>query len=420
MSNWGKAMDSLSLYELSRQAGCSDAQIANYVSAGLIKAQRGTFETGDVFRVRLIMALENAGVTVNDLAAMIADGLMSFDFAGQLMASPVILAEETSDHTLARFGIDRQLSDRLRRAAGQNMIDPSQPFRRDDVEVLQYVAQVRALGVSDDTLVNLYRLLTHALRRTVDGMRDLFRSEVEQALLDKGLNHREMMLQGAKVRTQLQEVGLRISQLLQRRFLEEAVFDNVIMRIQQVMQQAGRSPGSRGQEVTVAFADLAGYTAALQWLSDNQAHDLSRKLEQLAQDAAAAWHGRLIKMLGDGALMVFDTAAVALQASMALIERAEQEQLLPLRAGLATGPVVLRDGDVFGRTVNLAARIMSKSEPGHVLLDHATLQALPDALRRACGEAEQVSLKGFPEAVSVHRCLQLETVADAGAMVGGR
>ena len=395
-------MPGLTLDELSAMSGCAAETVQAYAAHGLIVTAQSVFERGDIFRVRLIKALLDAGVRLDDLAALVRGEQISLQFAGSLMADPVGLADETAQATLVRLGLEKAFVERLRMAAGQQGVADADRYRHDDVEILEFVASARGMGISDDVLVGIYRLLSHSLRRTVDGMRDLFRDEVEQQLLKRGLSHAQMIEQGAAMRLRLQTAGLRISQLLQRRFLEEAVFDNVIIRIQQVLQQAGLSQLDESNTWIVAFCDLAGFTRMVNDAGDSTAGEMARLLEQYAQEEAARHGGRLIKALGDGVLLVFQSAGNAARACSALIARSSEGDLPPLRIGLASGQLIMRDGDVFGRTVNLAARIVATARPGMMVADDATWHLLEAGGEYSVAVSREAELKGFAARVILH------------------
>jgi adenylate cyclase len=123
------------------------------------------------------------------------------------------------------------------------------------------------------------------------------------------------------------------------------------------------------------------------------------ELVQLEEQSAG---GRLVKLLGDGALILFRD----LEGIMATIERlfrAAADSGLPmLHAGVHTGPVIERDADVFGRSVNLASRISGHARAGELLVSDE-VAALLDPKRWQMSPAGEVPLKGIPDPVRLHR-----------------
>ncbi|CAH1650268.1 adenylate/guanylate cyclase domain-containing protein [Chelatococcus asaccharovorans] len=400
-------MATVTTIELAQLAGCDVSDIADFVALGILSPSDGSFATADASRVRLALALREAGLDTTVLAAAIADDLLSLDFAGQLMFEPISLSARGSEDLLASLGLDAGIAARLRSAIGLPALRPDQPLREDDIELMSLIAAARAFGLGDDALARVLRIFGQSVRRSVETMRDLFRGEVEERMLASGVSRRDMLVRGAEMRLQLQRLGFRALFLLQRRMLEEAVFDNVVMRVQEVLCEAGLGEALNRRPPTVAFIDLAGFTALTQAMGDEHAADYASRLEALAQDAVSRHGGRLVKALGDGVMLLFPEAIPALEACFAIADRGAVDGLPPVRTGLATGPVVPRDGDIFGATVNLAARIVAQvdpSTPGQMLVcpdtRDAVMAARPDAF--AFHPRSPVVLKGVEKAVVLH------------------
>ena len=118
----------------------------------------------------------------------------------------------------------------------------------------------------------------------------------------------------------------------------------------------------------VGFVDLVGYTALAQILDDDELGDLVKRFGDVTHDTIVAAGGRLVKTIGDEVMFVTDTCATAAEIALALIELTETDEVLPaVRAGLAFGPLLAREGDYFGPMVNLASRLTEVARPGTVL-----------------------------------------------------
>ena len=132
---------------------------------------------------------------------------------------------------------------------------------------------------------------------------------------------------------------------------------------------AGAAPGEPGTvHGAVGFVDLVGYTAIAEELEDDELAALLQRFGDLAHDTVVAAGGRIVKTIGDEVMFVTDTAATAAQIAVTLTERTSGDEMLPAtRAGIATGALVLREGDYFGPVVNLASRLTEFARPGTVL-----------------------------------------------------
>ncbi len=139
--------------------------------------------------------------------------------------------------------------------------------------------------------------------------------------------------------------------------------------------------GETALDCAVLFADVAGSTALYELLGDERAFALvGRCLDLMSREAAAAG-GRVVKTIGDAVLAVFpsaDDAATAAAAMQHGVEALGGETgiRLRLRIGFHAGPVVERDGDVFGDTVNLASRLCDLASRGQVVTDEDTAHRL--------------------------------------------
>ena len=124
---------------------------------------------------------------------------------------------------------------------------------------------------------------------------------------------------------------------------------------------------------TFLFADLVGFTALSIERGDEQAADVATRFQREVTALAARHDAIVVKSLGDGAMVRAQDAGDALRLGLALTNGLDG--LPPVRVGLNTGPAVERDGDFFGSTVNLAARLSQAARGGEVLLTDATRTA---------------------------------------------
>ena len=125
-----------------------------------------------------------------------------------------------------------------------------------------------------------------------------------------------------------------------------------------------------GTTATILFADLCGFTRLSNSLDDASLDRLLDRFEGLALAVLTRHGGRLVKLIGDEVMIVTSSPAVAARIALDLVEAAEADDLLPgLKAGISSGPVLVRRGDCFGATVNRAHRIVDVAPCGDVLSD---------------------------------------------------
>ena len=154
----------------------------------------------------------------------------------------------------------------------------------------------------------------------------------------------------------------------------------------------------------VGFADLVQFTRLSQDLSGAQLADVVGRFEAAGRDIISVGGGRVVKTVGDEIMFLADTPEDGAQIAVTLAETISADaDLPPVRVAFVWGSMFSRYGDVFGPSVNLAARMESVARPGTVLVDQDTAEAVAQALPGgfAASEGEDVDLHGIG-AVSVH------------------
>jgi len=155
----------------------------------------------------------------------------------------------------------------------------------------------------------------------------------------------------------------------------------------------------------VAFADLAGFTALTEVHGDVLAADIAELLVSITNSVTVAGD-RLVKAIGDAVLLTSPDAASGISLVVRLFDACEADPEFPdLRAGLHYGPVVERANDIFGSTVNIAARITAKAAGGQILMTGpiADSAAASGQTIRALGP---LSLRNFSEPVELYKLVR--------------
>ena len=184
------------------------------------------------------------------------------------------------------------------------------------------------------------------------------------------------------------------------RHLEDEVFSRVVDFIESRAADAGRIVQHEAVMPAIAFVDLAGYTQFTQRAGDQEAAVLATRLQELSTTAARAHRGRVVKLLGDGVMLRFGVPVDAVRAVIGLMAAIEAAGLPSAHAGIASGPVVVRDADVYGHTVNLAARIAGHAPPAQLLVT-SNLAAALEAAGIAVTDAGRARLKGVSDEVAL-------------------
>ncbi|MFN8193544.1 MAG: adenylate/guanylate cyclase domain-containing protein [Nocardioidaceae bacterium] len=259
---------------------------------------------------------------------------------------------------------------RLWRALGFPEHGGEPAFTAADVEALRQVTQLVGAGMLDfDTALNLTRAVGQTMARLADW---------EVGTLVDVIEHIESSdaARGSRMSTAMvlaEQVNPAFEQLLlyawRRHLAASAARVEALGAHDEALSTA---------LVTVGFADMVAFTALSNQLDEGRIGDLVEVFESRCADIVAAHGGRVIKSLGDSVLFVHESPAAALAMADGIVDKIGRDPRMPdVRLGLATGPVVLRMGDVFGRPVNLAARLTAVARRNRVIVDQATADGLP-------------------------------------------
>lgn len=263
-----------------------------------------------------------------------------------------------------RTGADEDLARELWRAMGfAHVPDDAVALTDADVTALAAINDfLLATGIAPETAIRFARLLGQTMSRVADALHAITDTAIDQM---EGLPPGEtddLMVLAAQLVNPLIEQEL--SYLLRRH-----LYAGAIRRI------AGHD--LEQPEVTVGFADVVSYTRLSGQMAEADLAELLETFEATTADMITEHGGRVIKLIGDAVLFVFDDPEPAARVALELVESFGGDQP-DLRVGLTHGPVLSRLGDLFGPPVNLASRLVSYARPGSVLVDQRFVDVLVD------------------------------------------
>ena len=342
-------------------------------------------------RLVLLRELAEEGVSLAELRRSTTAGTILY-----LPADRVIGSREryTAAEVAELTGIDLDFLDQLRRAMGLPIPDADEAVYSDaEIESLRQVHIARAVGITDDELLDLMRVLGRSLAQVAEALRAV----PLKLVLRPGMSEPELAQSYAGAAEQLYPLVNPLLSNVLALHMRHATQSTVVSELE---RSGGRLPGSR--DVAIAFADLVGFTRLGEEVPPDELGRLAVRLETLATEVAQP-PVRLVKTIGDAAMLASVEPEPLLGATLALIEAAdaEGEEFPQLRGGAAFGAALPRAGDWFGRPVNLASRITSVARPGSLLADEALHDSAQQDYRWTY--AGQRRLKGLREPVRLFR-----------------
>ena len=305
------------------------------------------------------------------------DPSLLIDVAGEYLfdSAPTLTQREVAD----RAGMDLDLANSLWRYLGfPEVEDDRVAFTEADVEALRVTKRLIDLGVlEEDRLPQFVRSLGRTFARLADWQTRLLLGVLQTA--EDGEQPPLDVL--AEVIPMVEEVQ---GYVWRRHLLATA---------SRIALRDVRSESER--QLVVGFVDIVGYTSRSRQMSPRALGAMVEWFERVVTELVVQHGGQVIKTIGDEALFTVDDPTEAALLALELVERAEADEQFPdVRVGLAHGPVLARLGDVFGSTVNIAARLTSVARPARVLVDHDLAELLDHddfRLRRT----RRVSVKGY-------------------------
>ncbi len=394
----------LTLEALAAEAGATTSLLERLIGLGQIRADGdGLFDARDVAIISTVQALEGAGVGDDDLVWLVQGAGAGYEAVGRMFATPAPRAGPTYRELVAELGPLGSRLPGLYAALGLSEPEPDRPMREDEASILRRFVRVwDAVDPGGDADLRVARLSGETSRRMMEGWLDVWDDTARPELSTQGApgtGGRPIDPADPEQNPSISGAALvrELVAWLGERHLERTLNQRIIVATESALVRAGRLPARPALPTAIAFVDLTGYTTLTERLGDEAAAMTAARLATLADECARQHGGRVVKLLGDGVLLRFEDPATAVTAVGDLLGAIEAAGLPPGHAGIAAGRVVTRDGDIYGRTVNLAARIASHAGAGMLLVDEGVVGALEDG--SGLDPIGGVSLAGIAEPV---------------------
>jgi adenylate cyclase len=365
----------------------------DFAAEGLLDGLEGEHRSE---RLTLLRQLAGDGVPLSELRRTTAAGTIIYLPADRVIVGP----ERYSSREVAELsGVEEELLLAARRAMGLPIPEPDEAvYTEADLESARMIHVARAAGISDEEQLDLLRVLGRGLSQAAETLRAM----PLRLVLEPGISEAELAQQYAQAAAALYPLVNPLVSNVLALHLRHATQSTVVSAFE---RSGGRLPGSR--EVAVCFADLVGFTRLGEEIPPEELGRLAMRLETLAGEAAQP-PARLVKTIGDAAMLASPEPEPLLASALGLIDAAdaEGEEFPQLRAGAALGMALPRAGDWFGRPVNLASRITSIARPGSLLAEREVRESAGERFRFSF--AGERRLRGIREPVALFRTRRAE------------
>jgi adenylate cyclase len=377
----------VSLTEAASRVGVSAATLRRWARAGLIPQLDGaSWTSAAIGHARVVARMRERGHSLSDIRRATEEGRLAYAYTEDLFA------DGDRRYTLAEAagvsGLEPALVERIVTAVG--FPAQSDALSEEDMQLMRYAARALDAGFPLVALLQLVRVYGQALAQIADAEVRLFHLYVHEPLMRSGSTGVEIAEDLMSLSRRLLPLASPVMNQIHERYLQHFIEQDVVGHMEADLDGAATDLGR--VRVAIAFADLTGYTRLTEEAGELEALDAVERfvdaVEQTLPDNA-----RIVKMIGDE-VMVVGTDPSALIDWAVGFQGLQSERPLP-RIGIHYGEALYRDGDYYGRDVNIAARIAARSAGGEVLVTRPVVEHAGSHL--AFDRIGEITLKGFTE-----------------------
>jgi adenylate cyclase len=379
----------ITLAEAARQAGVSANTLRRWGESGVIPDYRGRWTRAAAAHARIVARLRDQGHSLEEIKKAGEDGRLAFGYVDELF--PPRGGTYTLAEVAEETGLEEALVERLWRAMGfpSWMLDH---LGEEDVEALRYMAAVLEAGFPLVAFLQVLHVYGQSLRQLADAEARLFRLYVH------GVPSMEMAEELGDLIQELLPQTTPLMVYLHRNLLRHFVEQDVIANME---SQLGDESETLGElRVAIVFADLVGFVRFTEEAGEQEAVDLVEMFVSSIEESLPT-SARVVKNIGDG-VMIVGNDPVALTDWAIGFQEGFERRSRP-RVAVHYGPTLYRDGDYFGRNVNLAARVVARAQAGEVLVTEPVVGAVGARTDLVFEPIGEVQLKGFSDPTALYQ-----------------
>src|SRR3954468_8032836 len=393
------AEERLTTSEVAARAGVTPATLKRWVDRGVIPDGKRVTKSGwtpaAAALARTVARMRERGHSFDEIKEAIKEGRLSSGLLEDLF--PPGETHYTLEDAAEETGLEPELLERVWASMGFARHDLD-ALTEDDMQALRWVSSVLGAGFPLVAFLQLTRVYGQSLSQIADAETRLFHIYVHEPLMREGVPALEMAEEMADLGRDLLPLASPIMDFIHRRYLSYFSEQDVVGH----MEADVESDEAYGRiKVAIAFADVAGYTRYVEEEGEVEALSyVELFIESVGNTLPEG--ARLVKTIGDEAMVVGQDVGAVVDWAVGFSRLYANERPAP-RIGVNAGHVIYRDGDYFGREVNLASRVVARARGGEVLVTGQVLDDVRDTSHLRIDNIGQVKLKGFTEPRSLCR-----------------
>jgi adenylate cyclase len=384
----------VTLTDAAKRVGVTPGTLRRWIRQGLIPQYHGEWTPAAIGQARVVATMRERGHSLAEIRTATEAGRLAFGFLEELFPT------EPQRYSFAEAGretgIEPALIKRLIAGLGVNT-DTTDTVSEDELQLLRYVAAVLESGFPLVALLQLVRVYGQAMARIADAEVRLFHLYVHEPLMRSGVTGVETAEQMHAMSRQVLPLAGPILDQIHQRYLQFFMEQDVVGHMESDLDGTAVDLGR--MRVAIAFADLTGYTRMTEEEGELSALDAVERFVE-AVEVTLPDEARIIKTIGDE-VMIIGSDPSALTDWAVGFQAMQSERPLP-RIAVHYGVALFRDGDYYGRDINIASRVAARSGGGEVLVTRPVVDVVakggPHLEFERIGE---VTLKGFSESTEV-------------------
>ncbi len=391
----------LTLQETADRAGVSPATLRRWAGQGLIPSYEGdgSWSPRAVSRARLVARLRERGHSLREIKQATLEGRLAFGYIEELFPS-VEDAVYSRREAAADTGLEPALIERIVAALGMSP-EQGDSLSSMDVQLLRYVAAVLDAGLPLVAMLQLVRVYGQAMAQVADAEVRLFHLYVHEPLMRSGATGVETAEEMLTITRELLPLASPVMDQVHHRYLQHFVEQDVVGHMETDLDE---DPIDLGRlRVAIAFGDLAGYTRLTEEEGELEAVDTVERFVGAVQSTLPD-DARVIKTIGDEVMIVGSDPAALTDWAVGFQQLYDSDPRP--RIGLHCGNALYRDGDYYGRDVNIASRVAARSAGGEVLVTRPVVERAGSHLEFE--RIAEVRLRGFTESTEVFLARQAQ------------
>ena len=379
----------------SSEAGPSSAQVARalgvapdtlrrWVKGGIVPVDQGRWSPSAIAHARIVARLRERGHSLREIRRASETGRLAYGYLEDLFPEPA--PAYSLEAAAEEVDLEPALIERLWSAIGYSSHQVDH-LTEDDMQLLRYMSAVLAAGFPLVAFLQVARVYGQALRSIADAEVKLFHLYVHEPLIREGVPGLEIAEEMEGMARELLPLASPVMHHLHQHFLQHFLEQDVVGHL----ETEGEAELDLGRlRVAIAFADLAGYTRLTEEAGEETALDIVERFVEAVEHTLPE-DARVIKTIGDEVMIVGSDPAALVDWAVGF-QQLHVERPQP-RIGMHVGAALYRDGDYYGRAINLAARVAARAAGGEVLVTEPVSAAAGRHL--AFDRIGQVKLKGF-------------------------